>query len=240
MVTTLIPGHFPVKPSQRPHCYICATVSKRLTDDHIPPRGFFPVERRENLIVAPLCESCHQKLNDDDEAMRLWLSSSVDASASGKWIAKHEAMPSLLKKPKLLAQVKKHIRHTFVFENGQFRDADEITMPQARVKPFVRRITKGLLYTFYPDYDYFRDSLIVKPTTLKAFKDVLPLLAADQRGADVFELWHSLAVDTRSSGIWIYRFYKSACFVCMHSHSAAWQEATPAGYKEFHKLPQYL
>jgi hypothetical protein len=232
---------FPDKPAECPHCYICATTDPAsLTNDHIPPRGFFPEERRENLIVAPLCESCHRKLSDDDEAMRLWLSLSAGASKSGKWIAKHEAMPNLLKKPKLLAQVKKHIRHTFVFENAQFRDADEITMPQARVKPFIRRITKGLLYTFQPNYDYFRDSFTVKLTTLDYFEGVLPLLTADQRGGDVFEWWHGLAADTRSSGIWIYRFYRSACFVCMHSHSSDWQEPPLAGYEEFHKLPEYL
>ena len=100
----------PVKPAIRPHCYICGTVNA-LTKDHLPPKSFFPPEKRKDLIVAPACQECHNPaISMDDEAIRFWLSSAEDASESGRWIARNEAMPKLKRKPKMLTQVLKYLR----------------------------------------------------------------------------------------------------------------------------------
>jgi hypothetical protein len=173
--------------------------------------------------------------------MRFWLSSAKDASESGKWVQRNKALPKLLEKPQMTTQVAKLIKPTFEFRDGAFHDAEEVGMPASRAIPFIRRITKGLLYTFYPDYDYFSDSLRVQfEPKFRRWDNVLRLLTADSRGDDVFQFWHGLASDSRKSGIWIYRFYEHACFVCMHSHLRPWRQSKPPGYKEFHKLPKYL
>ena len=94
----------PAKPPRRPHCYICGSTAD-LTDDHIPPKSFFPIGQRENLFTADCCKDCHRRLSMDDEAARLWLSSAASASLAGKWIWHNEAFPSLQRKPKLLEKV---------------------------------------------------------------------------------------------------------------------------------------
>ena len=126
-------------------------------------------------------------------------------------------------------------------KTGVLTVADEITIPAARVIPFIRRITKGLLYTLYPDYDYFSDSFTVKKqSNLRRWEPVSRLLKSDSRGDDVFEFWHGIEADTREGGIWIYRFYGQGCFVCMHRHGDKWQQPELPGYKEFEGLPEYL
>lgn len=95
-------------PTVRPHCYICSS-TVNLTKDHLPPKGFFPVNQRKNLLSADCCEDCHRRLSMDDEATRLWLSSAASASPAGKWIWHNEAFPSLQRKPKFHENVRKFV-----------------------------------------------------------------------------------------------------------------------------------
>jgi hypothetical protein len=177
----------------------------------------------------------------DDEAMRFWLSSAWDASASGKWVQRNKALPKLGKKPKMLAEVRKHMQPVWVSRSGIITHTEAITFPAARAIPFIRRITKGLLYGFYPEYDYFADSFMVKhELRFHRWEFVLPLLKAESRGDEVFEVWHGLAADTKEAGIWVYRFYGHGIFICMHRHGEKWKQPALPGYKEFAGLPEFL
>ena len=143
----------PIRPSQRPHCYICAT-EKNLTDDHVPPKGFFPPDDRKNLITAPLCENCHMPLKNTDEAMRVWIAAgAAGTSGVGAWIWKHKVLGSTFKRsPKLRENIKKYLQEMVIkTEDGLLTPVDVLKMPQGRVIPFIRRLTKGLLIISIPN-----------------------------------------------------------------------------------------
>lgn len=151
----------PEKPQVRPHCYICAALDE-LTPDHLPPIGFFPPDQRGNLITAPLCNRCHPPLSKTDEVMRLWTASSIGRSDSAKWIWENKVLRSTLpRSPKLLANIQPYLQRIHYETPDGPASGAIFSMPQARAVPFIRRITKGLLYTFYPDYDYFPDSFTI-------------------------------------------------------------------------------
>lgn len=234
----------PTKLTQRPHCYICGSTSD-LTDDHVPPKSFFPINQRQNLFSADCCEDCHRRLSMDDEVARLWLSSAASASPTGKWIWRNEVFPSLQEKPKLLENVRKFLTRSKRQTPQGVMDANLINFPQARMIPFIRRITKALLYKFYPDYNYFSDHFNVvyqfeTATNVAKVRGLIPYLTGMSRGIGVFRVWHGIPAEKPMGGLWIFLFYEAVCFICIHSKAEKFKPKYPTGYREWHKLPKYL
>jgi hypothetical protein len=234
----------PAKPATRPHCYICGS-TVNLTEDHIPPKAFFPIGQRQNLFTADCCEQCHRRLSMDDEAARLWLSSAASASPAGKWIWHNEAFPSLQRKPKLLENVRKFLTHLKKQTPQGIVEATAINFPQARMIPFIRRITKALLYTLYPEYDYFPDHFNVvyqfeTVANVAKARSLLPYLTGMSRGIGVFRVWHGIPAEKPAGGLWIYLLYEAVCFICIHGKAELYKPKYPAGYKEWDKLPKHL
>jgi len=225
------------KPATRPHCYICGSI-ENLTNDHLPPEGFFPPKQAHDLITAPLCENCHRPLAKDDEVMRMWLSSHGAASPAGKWIFKHKVVASTIaRSQKLLDNIQRYLKP---LPSGAF-----FSIPQSRAIPFIRRLTKGLLYTLYPDYDYFPDYFTVhyhipSGASLPTIKKLVVSLTPIQRGDGVFQVWHGLTSDTKDSGAWLYVFYNAVYFICLHSKRQRYQQKFPEGYVEHPSLPKRL
>jgi hypothetical protein len=234
----------PIKPTSRPHCYICGATDF-LTDDHLPPKGFFPPQDRDNLLTAPLCDSCHRPWKKIDERMRAWLAAAGDNSDAGKWIWKNKVLGSTFQRsPKLRSYIReRHFQPILHRGTGEIA-AGLLTFPQADAIPFIRRLTKGLLYTFHPEYDYFSDYFAVAyraPTD--SLEDVLPLaslLSPVARGNGVFRVWHGITAETENAGVCIYRFYERVCFVCFHGKLDAFKQEFDAGLKESTGLPEFL
>jgi hypothetical protein len=236
------------RPSHRPHCYICGAI-ERLTDDHIPPKGFFPPEKRKVLLTAPLCCNCHAPLKKTDEAMRVWIAAAAaETSTAAKWIWKHKVMDSTFKRsPKLREYiVEKHLKQMTIETAEGPAVANVITMPQGRVIPFIRRLTKGFLYSFYPDYDYFLDQFNViyrlpTPEIESIATELAARLANRSYGDGVFRVWHGLTEDNPKSGAWIFLFYDAVCFICFHGKVGIFtQQDLEPGYMEEPGLPPKL
>jgi hypothetical protein len=231
----------PIQPEKRPHCYICGA-TENLTDDHLPPQGFFHPTDAKGLITAPLCNKCHRPLAKDDEIMRMWMSADIKASARGKWIFQNKVLRSTIpRSQKLLENIQPYLKQ---IKTGSSSGAI-FNIPQSRAIPFIRRLTKGLLYTLHPDYDYFPDYFSVgyELPTQKSFatlKKLTSALSQLQRGEDTFKVWHGITTDTRDSGAWVYLFYGAVCFVCMHSKRQTFQQNFPEGYVEHPSLPKFL
>lgn len=144
-------------------CCLCGAADKKMTRDHIPPEGFFPIPLPKNLITVPCCEECHKPLSLEDEAFRIWASSVHGASPAGKWILQNKVFGSSFKRsPKLYENVKKFIGIQKLNSLGQTLNVPTISIPTERANRFLIRLTKGLLAHFYPDYDYSLDQFIVR------------------------------------------------------------------------------
>jgi hypothetical protein len=235
----------PINPNIRPHCYICAE-ARDLTSDHIPPKGFFPPDKRQDLLSVDCCERCHSPLSLDDEVMRLWLSSAANVSESGKWILVNRALPSLEKKPLLKTEVAKFVTsNAKTSPDGVAYQENILGMPVSRAHPFIRRITKGLLYTLYPGYDYFSDHFSVwfRPLNMATVPDINKMIASLvhlSKGYDVFRTSHGITKDAQDGGLWVHVFYNAVAFVCIHSKDRTYAQDFGAQYKEWEGLPPLL
>ena len=97
-----------------------------------------------------------------------------------------------------------------------------IAMDRDVIDRFLTRLTKGLLATFYSDINYFDLQFGVIQlnqfgATHPTFKAVTSILTAEQRGDGIFRFWHGVAIEDRTTGVWIYQFYDAALFMVRHS-----------------------
>src|SRR5262249_38605493 len=163
-------------------------------------------------VTAPLCRDCHPLLTQMDEQMRAWIAAGASATSNNaRWIWKNKVMASTFKRSPKLRQyiVEKHLHKMNLETTRGPIVTDVLTMPQGRVIPFIRRLTKGFLYSFYPDYDYFADNFDVVyrlPTheTVSATTELATHLSRRSFAKDVFDLWHGLTQDSPKSGAWIF------------------------------------
>ena len=227
-----------------PHrnCYICHRSDVKLTDDHIPPEGFFPEGQREDLFTAPLCEDCHRPLSMDDEIMPFFLASVEGASESASLVWE-KAYERIRAKEKLWNNIKPYLVEKNVrLEDGRIEQRVMAGLLQGRAIPFIRRLTKGFLYLFYPEYDYQNDHFTAGMAQFDRISALLTILKRhEQRGREVFEMWHGQTIDTGDSGAFVYRFYGSIYyFFCFHSKRERYKQEFPSGYEEWPGLPPKL
>jgi hypothetical protein len=208
----------------------------------LPPEGFFEDDDRDDLITAPLCANCHRPLAKDDEVMRMWMSADIKASAQGKRIFKDKVVGSTIpRSPKLLENIQPFLKRIKIGDTSVV----VFSMPQSRAIPFIRRLTKGLLYTLYPNYDYFPDHFSVgyelpNEQTVPIIRKLISTLTPLEKGHGTFRVFHGITADTNDGGAWVYFFYDAVCFVCIHSKRPKFEQQFPAGYSEHSALPKFL
>jgi hypothetical protein len=201
-------------------CYLCGSETQ-LTRDHVPPQSFFPPPLPKNLITLQCCEKCHKPFSLEDEAFRVWVASVNGRSSAGKWIWKNRVIGSSFKRsPKLREHVSREARILNLNLPSGPVPVPTLAIPIDRANLFLRRITKGLIAHFYPDYDFRNDEFKIFciapiPRHAETIKNLIRFCRYDFRGDGVFEFWHSITAE-RNGGCWIYRFYEAAWFVVIH------------------------
>ncbi len=125
-------------------CYLCGCTDD-LTRDHIPPVGFFPNPRPDNLITIPCCNKCNQSFSMDDEAFRAFAVSAKDISPAGEWIMQHKVVKNTLSSsPKLRENILKSFGKEIIETEQGKKEMDTLEFPRERGERFLFRITKGL------------------------------------------------------------------------------------------------
>src|ERR1017187_3171267 len=136
-------------------CYLCHS-AENLTSDHLPPKNLFPEPKPTNLITVPFCASCNGGFSKLDEQFRVFVSMPVNVSSAGEEIQRKKVFGRSLKNsPGLKKQMAQD-----VFKGTLTTAFDPITVPLIAmdrdvIDRFLKRLTKGLLATFYSDINYF-------------------------------------------------------------------------------------
>jgi hypothetical protein len=213
-------------------CYLCGATEKKLTGDHVPPKGFFPAPRPKNLIKVKCCDDCHKPLSLDDEAFRAWVAHVHNASPAGKTILKDKVVGSSFERsPKLRESVREHVGMSTLKTLGLQIPVPTISIPEERANKFLIRITKGLLAHFYRGYDYGSDQFSIKVPppnreSLEYLRSIAKHCIRDSRGDGVFDFWR-LVSPKGDGGVWIYLFYNEACFSVIHAPKSKWEKGEP-------------
>jgi hypothetical protein len=91
--------------------------------------------------------------------------------------------------------------------------ANALSIPMDRANRYLIRITKGLLFNFYPKFDYSKSAFEV--TQLMWNEEVeqsLRGLFYDERGDRVFRFWREVT-ENYESGLFVYSFYDGPPFM---------------------------
>lgn len=194
---------------------------ENLTDDHVPPKSFFPPPLPTNLITVRCCEKCNNAFSVDDEAFLIWITSAVQSSEKGRWILINKIVPKLRKKIKLRDNVRKHLRKEKVHLPGGMAELPLSYFPDERGDRFMTRLTKGFIRNFYPHYDYSNDDFHVY--CVKPFKEneravLFDLVHArnltrDSRGDGVIDFWHGITAEGKGGSLGIL-FLSFRCLNC--------------------------
>jgi hypothetical protein len=203
-------------------CYLCGSTDS-ITNDHIPPKGFFPEPRPSNLITVPCCQKCNNAFSKDDEAVRAWLCTIIGSTPAGEWILKNKVAPgTMVRSPAFRESLLKSMENTeLLTEEHGLIDVVSFKFDYDRVERFVLRVTKGLLSFYYPEYDYSDDAFevrYVEPTreNLSILEPVKNILRYDYRGDGVIQYRFGLT-DTKLTGLWILIFYGATIFLVRHT-----------------------
>ena len=215
-------------------CYLCGAREK-LTKDHVPPKNLFPLPRPKNLITVPCCERCNSGFSKADERFRVYVSTPINSSESGKWILREKVFGStFIRSPALKRQFRSDVSLARIRTPYGIEYVSVISFDKQLFAPVLVRITKGLLAAFHSSYDYRSDEFNVSQVsqfagTGQGFESLRRMLICDERGDKVFGFCRRVTeVGEKMAGIWIYRFYDSAMFIVEHSvHAELWQTEGP-------------
>lgn len=109
--------------------------------------------------------------------------------------------------------------HALVTENQTVTLRAGLMFPVSRTNRVLIRMTKGFLYTCYPDVnrnDLQFDVEMLMPTQT-IIDDLYRRLAYDERGNGIFRFWHGVAKEDARMGVWVYVFFDGMAFYVKHN-----------------------
>ncbi len=128
-------------------CYICG-IAGASTRDHVFPKGLFPPPLPLDMLTAPACDECQQRLQPDEEYFRTLAASGAyrDPSARELWDTK--ILRSFSNSPAFRRSLEKAIRTVeWKSPGGIILGAvTGLEGNQARVGNVLRKIVRGLFY----------------------------------------------------------------------------------------------
>lgn len=205
-------------------CFFCGR-SNPTTNDHIPPKGFFPKPRPSNLITVRACYECNHGFNRIDEQFRLAAASAINRSSNGSRIWNEKVVGA--EHP--FSRIRKDTGTITIYKETGFLTSpdDEIKLlAQVAVQPwmieaFLTRVTRGLLRHFYPEFPIpekqsFRYIFPNHLSTSAFVAAIPPTFLYDQRGDGVFDFWRRTESDFSQHGEWMFSFYRSSIFYLEH------------------------
>lgn len=205
-------------------CVYCGA-AKATTDDHIPPKGLFPVPRPSTLVTVPACVSCNAGFSADDEYFKVSLLLRHDVAGQPAFKDRLDSLYRSWARPQSRRFAQAVFNSIRVVElrsqAGLFLGrAPAHSINPERVGKVIRRIVKGLHFhernqRIPDDHDVHVIPWIESDaSTLNS----LPRFFLGQRIVrigDVFEYTWAAAQDRPFTSIWLFRFYGKA--VCLAS-----------------------
>lgn len=201
---------------------LCVYCNKNLatTDDHVPPKSFFPKPRPSNLITVPSCKSCNQDAGKDEEFfLATFMFSFAGNSDAGKrlWAEKLHRMydKNLGLKRKIASALK---RTDFFTPAGIFLGKGfTIQTDEERFAKVTNKIVKGLYYHEYkeslpPSVEMTCLFLQTEAHFASARKHDHELRYGSSKWPSLFEYRFNRVADDVTASMWLLLFYNFATF----------------------------
>ena len=126
-----------------PKCYMCDNES--ISVEHTPPRGFFPVGMRTNLITVPSCQTHNEDTSNDDEYVRNILTTSIENNQTSINHFFNKSLKSFQRNPVLAANVRNSLKDVSFYK----LNAKSYSIDRSRFDRIIRKIAYALFYSEY-------------------------------------------------------------------------------------------
>jgi hypothetical protein len=236
-------------------CVYCGK-TRRLSDDHIPPKGLWNKPRPSDLITVPSCSFCNSGASRDDEYFKSMMIFKDKAGSHAEAVAVRPSVFRGLEMPKKIGFARSlikgirpirvqtpaglHLGRRFVFD-----------VDLSRLDRVVDRITRGLYWHHLrsripEEFEvavFSEDGMraLGAPEIEWIQKDIVtPVLNSPLHsiGRGVMRYWYASASDKPDSSVWIYEFYDDVKFVALvvpPSDDRISPIAVPSGDNSIHK-----
>jgi hypothetical protein len=225
-----------VSNNRNQNCYLCGIEvreyklkpgeqhpSDQLIPDHVPPKGLFPEPRPDNLIEVPCCFSCNNKHSGFDERLRIVAVMAFDRNKIGQKILDEKVIGSTMEKGRQMEFIKK-----ILATMQPVRDQPGLIHAKIEAQEFKEgmiQITKGLLFTLHPTFNYRGSNFRVESVHPRSSDEQLRLMAMlkqgeyFQRGSGVFQCWRCVD-ESKGGGAWMLVLYDCFAFFVFHTNDS--------------------
>jgi len=200
-------------------CVYCHTQEKE-TDDHVPPKCFFPVPRPSNLITVPSCLKCNQGLGKDEEFfLATFMFSSAGESPAGKQLWAQKIKGAYKKNLGLRHKIVEHLKQADLLTPvGIFLGRKwTIKTDEKRFEKVVNKIVRGLYFFEYgeplsDDAEIMTLFLNQEEKLKEAAKIASELKIGSRIWKGIFEYKLNRVSESPTGSIWLFRFWDNANF----------------------------
>lgn len=144
-------------------CYMCANESSSV--DHTPPKCFFPLGMRDNLITVPACQLHNEDMSKDDEYARNIITMQIENNQTGIDHFFDKSFRSFLKHPGLVGPIKESLKDASSIKPN----AKAFVIDRIRLDRVVRKISYAL---FYHEFQYTWERQLAVMTNLIKMPDL--------------------------------------------------------------------
>lgn len=201
------------------NCIYCGNQTE-VTDDHVPPKSFFPKPRPSNLITVSSCFDCNNKFGKDEEFfLASFMFTDAGTSDAGKLLWKEKLHRMYNKNIGLKRKIAEHLKPVDVISKGGIflRKGIGVKPDEKRWITVVEKIIRGLYYFEYKEIlpenikmmsQFLRNDYEYE----KAFEYLSQLRIGSRNWKDLFEYRYNRVIEQPYVSMWMVRFYKYATF----------------------------
>ena len=143
----------------------CAICGKKpaTTDDHIPPKSFFPKPRPSDLITVPACLECNKSTEKLDEEFRVFINMLVGKrTPESELLWKSQSLSTVQHNRRLLQKAMSSIYPGYITsKHGIILDEADLVVWDDSPNRVIEKMIRGLYYHHFKDILADRANIII-------------------------------------------------------------------------------
>ena len=205
--------------SIQPICVYCGRREKE-TDDHVPPKSFYPKPRPSDLITVPACLQCNQDAGKDEEFfLATFMFSEAGITKAGNLLWSEKLRRMYEKNLGLKRKIADNLERSDIMTPAGIFLGRKMTIKtdEARFERVANKIVKGLYYFEYKETMPANTKLMTlflrNQEHFDAAKKVVDeLRPGSRKWPGIFEYKYNRMVKSISESIWLLLFWDYATF----------------------------
>jgi hypothetical protein len=128
-------------------CYYCG--GKAVSSEHVPPRCFFPKDKRYSLIQVPACEKHNESTSIDDSYVLFIISSFIGNNEVGNKHSINKGIKPVLRSEALQTVIKENSIDAFADSGNGLMPTKIISIDRDRFDEEIRKMAYALYFHTY-------------------------------------------------------------------------------------------